>query len=59
MSNQCEFSDAISATEAWEKFRAEWMDMLKAAKQPNPTPEQVSSLRDTFVEAFILGRLSK
>lgn len=59
MSKQITFEDAIAAVTEWEKYRDKWLESLSSAKQPKPTPEQLTALRETWVEGFLHGRMTK
>ena len=57
--NQLSIEDAIAAIREWEIYRDNWLASLAQAKQPKPTSEQLSALRETWGEGFLIGRLSK
>lgn len=59
MQRQYEFGDINEAVKDWESYRDEWLAALRKAKQPEPSPDQLSSLREVFIEAYLIGRTSK
>lgn len=51
--------DILAAFDGWDNQRQEFLDNLRRAKQPEPTPETMTNFRDVFVESFLKGRTSK
>ena len=58
MQEQFELGDILASVEAWEKYERGWLENLSKAKQTKPSDEIISNLRATFVEFFMLGRMS-
>lgn len=59
MTDKFNVGDILASVRDWEIYRDEWLETLNKAKQTEPSKEQMSSLRDVFIEAHLLGRTSK
>ena len=59
MQRQYEFGDVNESVKDWETYRDEWIGALRKARQPEPSVEQIASLREVFIEAYLIGRTSK
>jgi len=55
---QFEIGDILASSKAWDDYKAQWLSDLKKAKQPEPTPIQIASLHETFIEFWLMGRTS-
>ena len=54
-----EIGDINEVVQAWERYREQWLSDLRKAKQPEPTREQIESVREIWVEGWGWGRKSK
>ena len=52
-------SEITVAISEWEKYLTSWLSALANARQPEPTTEQIKTLREIWLEGFLLGRKSK
>lgn len=59
MQHQFEFGDINEAVKDWGIYCDEWIASLRRAKQAEPSKEQLASLREIFLEAYLIGRTSK
>jgi len=59
MAIQIEIGDVIESSKQWDIYLKHWLQSLKAAKQPEPDSSQIESLREIWLEAFIIGRTTK